>query len=52
MGLPLGRVVLVRERSIRRTTNGKYQRLLMAQLLRDGELAGDILCDFVPRLAG
>lgn len=52
MGLPVGRVVLVRERSIRRTTNGKYQRLLMAQLLRDGELAGDILCDFVPRLAG
>jgi acyl-CoA synthetase (AMP-forming)/AMP-acid ligase II len=52
LGLPVGRVVLVRERSIRRTTNGKYQRLLMAQLLRDGELAGDILCDFVPRLAG
>jgi acyl-CoA synthetase (AMP-forming)/AMP-acid ligase II len=51
MGLAVGRVALVRERSIRRTTNGKYQRLLMGQLLRDGELAGEILCDFVPRPA-
>jgi fatty-acyl-CoA synthase len=51
MGLAVGRVALVRERSIRRTTNGKYQRLLMGQLLRDGELAGEILCDFVPRRA-
>ena len=51
VGLAVGRVALVRERSIRRTTNGKYQRLLMGQLLRDGELAGEILCDFVPRPA-
>ncbi len=48
LGIALGAVVFVRKRSIRRTTNGKYQRVLMGRLLREGELARDILYSSVP----
>lgn len=43
LGISPGDILLVRKRTIRRTTNGKYQRVLMGRLLRDGDLEDAIL---------